>query len=344
MQYSIQQRVFVVKHYYILKFNKDSVKTEFRNKFKRPAPDDVTITRLVRKFEDTGCLNREVPSVVNRNSDKVQKIELYFQIHPTASVRDASKCLHISASQVYNILTNKLGYKAYSTQTRHMLTDKAKVKRLYFANNFDISLLDRIWFSDESHFYLNPSANKNLVYWAKSKPDRNFIQKPLHSLKLTIWMAASQSGIFWRTISGNVNTDSYLNLIKNEFVPYLRSRNLINNSFFMQDGAPAHTATPVLKYLNEIFRDRVISTKYPQKYNVGFEWPPYSPDLNPLDFSIWGVLKLKVNRHKPKTIIELESAIQHEVSKLDQQFIKNIFSNMVKRIESLKLAHGGHIE
>ncbi|GBM45178.1 hypothetical protein AVEN_181071-1 [Araneus ventricosus] len=68
------------------------------------------------------------------------------------------------------------------------------------------------------------------------------------------------------------------------------------NVWFQHDGAPAHKTSSVKQYLVEEFGEQI--TGY-----VGFqEWPPRSPDLTPMDFFLWGYLKLQVYATPPPTI------------------------------------------
>jgi hypothetical protein len=55
-----------------------------------------------------------------------------------------------------------------------------------------------------------------------------------------------------------------------------------------------------MKFLNEIFEERVISRNL---------WHPRSPDLTPPDFYLWGATKSGVYRDRPLTLYELNSAI-----------------------------------
>ncbi|QQP38904.1 Putative transposable element, partial [Caligus rogercresseyi] len=52
-----------------------------------------------------------------------------------------------------------------------------------------------------------------------------------------------------------------------------------NGYIWSQDGAPAHTSKAIQKYL----KNKLGSTGFQSKEM----WPPSSPNLNPLDFSIW---------------------------------------------------------
>src|SRR5688572_8182068 len=57
---------------------------------------------------------------------------------------------------------------------------------------------------------------------------------------------------------------------------------------FQQDSAPAHRARETIEYL---------SRNAP--YFIGPEmWPPNSPDLNPLDYSIWSIMEQRVYQQR----------------------------------------------
>ena len=52
---------------------------------------------------------------------------------------------------------------------------------------------------------------------------------------------------------------------------------------WQQDGAPSHTSEETLAWLEANFPEY-----WPPNY-----WPPYSPDLNPLDYNVWGFVESK---------------------------------------------------
>jgi hypothetical protein len=59
----------------------------------------------------------------------------------------------------------------------------------------------------------------------------------------------------------------------------------VDDNWFQQDGAKPHTAV-VLEFLDEIFDNRVVSNLYPEMSGKRLAWPPLSPDLNHLIFSL----------------------------------------------------------
>jgi hypothetical protein len=59
----------------------------------------------------------------------------------------------------------------------------------------------------------------------------------------------------------------------------------------MEDGAHPHTANVVLDFLYETFNLRVMSHRFPERHEGGKFWPPHSPDINPCDFLLWGIIE-----------------------------------------------------
>jgi len=65
-------------------------------------------------------------------------------------------------------------------------------------------------------------------------------------------------------------------------------------------------------------------------------WPPNSPDLNPVDYAIWGALQQKVYlRRKFATVEQLKLAIVEEWQNLSQRFINRSIDEWRRRFEKL---------
>ena len=74
-------------------------------------------------------------------------------------------------------------------------------------------------------------------------------------------------------------------------------------------------------------------------------FPPYSPDLTPLDFSFWSVLRTRVYRHTPATIPHLKEIIQQECAAMSADYIERICTKeMFKRVELVCSQNGNYIE
>ena len=80
-----------------------------------------------------------------------------------------------------------------------------------------------------------------------------------------------------------------------------------------------------MNFTYKVYGDRVIGLGYPKFAQAGIEWPPYSPDLNPCDFFLWGCLKDNCYAEKPKTIDDLRKAITKGVLSIPSSKIEQVF-------------------
>ena len=103
---------------------------------------------------------------------------------------------------------------------------------------------------------------------------------------------------------------------------------------FLQDGARAHTAKATLQYLENHCPDYI-----PPNF-----WPPRSPDLNVLDFSVWSDLETRVWKHKPADLNELKTAIVEEWAQYPQTKINNSIDAFRRRLKEVINVKGAHIE
>jgi len=105
---------------------------------------------------------------------------------------------------------------------------------------------------------------------------------------------------------------------------------------FQQDGAPAHTAALAQNWIGRNCPDFIWKN----------EWPPNSPDLNPLDFHVWGAM-LELYQHytpKPSNTAELKNVLQVIWADLLQEPIDASILSFRKRLSACIKADGGHFE
>jgi len=89
--------------------------------------------------------------------------------------------------------------------------------------------------------------------------------------------------------------------------------------------------------------------RYLQRNSVVFikpdMWPPNSPDLNSVDYTVWGTLQQLVYKHRSLTsIAELKQAIVNAWQQLSQGFIDKSVNEWRRRLEGVVQQNGGHIE
>ncbi|GFU41349.1 uncharacterized protein TNCV_3011681 [Trichonephila clavipes] len=91
----------------------------------------------------------------------------------------------------------------------------------------------------------------------------------------------------------------------------------VQELWFQQDGASCHTARATIDLLKDTFGDRLISRFGP------VNWPPRSCDLTPLDYFLWGYVKLLVYADKPQTLDHLEDNIHRVIADIRPQMLEN---------------------
>jgi len=101
-----------------------------------------------------------------------------------------------------------------------------------------------------------------------------------------------------------VTHDLYLNVLRDTVLPQLHRQHDNDDFFFHQDRAPPHHAITLCMLLDEQLPNRWIGRRGP------VEWPPRSPDLTPMDFFIWSVVKDKFFSWKPLTVDDMIHCIR----------------------------------
>jgi len=108
-----------------------------------------------------------------------------------------------------------------------------------------------------------------------------------------------------------------------------------NNFTFQQDGAPAHRSQQTAAFL------RLHVSEFVEPEN----WLPNSPDLNPVDYSIWGAFQQLVYRRRHIQDVEhLKEVLQTCWEQIGQDIIDHDIGQFHKRLSLVVATGGGHIE
>jgi hypothetical protein len=86
---------------------------------------------------------------------------------------------------------------------------------------------------------------------------------------------------------------------------------------FMHDGARVHTAGKCVKYL----ASKGVAT---------LDWPPRSPDLNPIE-NLWGVLQKSVSDRGPRSVADLTQFVKEEWEAITQQDVDKFVLSFTSR-------------
>lgn len=111
----------------------------------------------------------------------------------------------------------------------------------------------------------------------------------------------------------------------------------------MQDGAPPHHTQMVHDFLNEHFTARWMGRSSANLVAPLF-WAPYSPDLTPCDFFLWGHLKSMVYRTQPTSLDDLQRRIERVFAELPQDMVDRAIDNYLVRLKKVVENSGGSVE
>ena len=73
-------------------------------------------------------------------------------------------------------------------------------------------------------------------------------------------------------------------------------------------------------------------------------WPPSSPDLNPMDLSVWSMLETEACRSPHTTVESLKVSLVEALAKIPQKKLRAAVECFRGRIERVIAAEGRHIE
>ena len=131
-----------------------------------------------------------------------------------------------------------------------------------------------------------------------------------------------------------VNTDSYVNDILTPALASMKEK-FKNKSFtFQQDGAPSHTSKKTQKWCEEHF---------PSFWTKDL-WPPSSPDLNPMDFCVWGILEKEACSSPHNNLEDLRASLKRAWEKIPQDALRAACQNFRQRLQRVIDTDGGHFE
>ena len=205
------------------------------------------------------------------------------------SLRQVSRDLEMSTSTVQRIARQDLHLHAYRAEKKHGLLPTDFVQRTELCHLMLNTLENTnqpIVFVDEATFRTDGTVNlTNDRFWFTRGTAPNIPPAEVRqdAQRATVLAAVSRDwlgGPYF--FPGTVNSGAYQDALELFLIPDLHAAG-IRNVWFVQDGATAHTSVSTRQFLSDAFgADRVIS----KFFNT--PWPARSPDLNPVDYFLWG--------------------------------------------------------
>jgi DDE superfamily endonuclease len=256
-------------------------------------------------------------------------------------MRKISRETGISRTAVINIAKNEFNLRPYKLQKAQLLTERMMATRLERSR----ALLTRtagqeVLFTDEKIFTVEASHNhQNDRIWSQNAPGTSSIVSHIqHPASVMVWAGICQSGktpLIFVDHGVNINKNIYLERILQAVVePWARGHFGNRPWIFQQDSAPAHKARQVQSWCRAHFSGFINAQ----------EWPTYSPDLNPMDYSVWSILEARACAKPHKSLETLRHSLEEEWDRMSLEEVRAIVNNFPKRLRACIEANGGHFE
>ena len=210
-----------------------------------------------------------------------------------------------------------------------------RIKRLKFAKeqvDKPLEFWKRVLWSDESKFDLFGHKRRQKV-WAKT--GEKLLEKNLQKTvkhgggSIMVWGCFAWSGVGnLFKIDGIMTADTYISILNENLKESLLKTGLRKTIIFQQDNDPKHTARKTTAF----FRANKIKL---------LEWPPQSPDLNPIE-NLWSILDQQVDKGDVTNKLKLFSALEDAWNKIDDHYLQNLVESMPRRLQAVIQAKGGH--
>ncbi len=305
-----------------------------------------TVSRLLRRYQDTGATrDRPRPGqrrVTTRAQDRyIRTSHLRDRLRTavqTAAETPGRARPRISARTVQRRLREE-GIRPYRAHVGLDLTAHRRNTRLLWSRQH--SNRNRNWqnarwrdvvFSDESRFLLYRHDGRRRVYRRRGErfADPCVVQQDRFGGGGVMVWGAIRSG--WRSplviFNRTLNAQRYLDLVlRPHVVPYVTGNQGV---IFMHDNARPHVAHVCMDFLHN------------QGVEV-LEWPPYSPDINPIEH-VWDIMDRQVRQRypPPQNVAQLRQALMEEWDNVPQRQINTLLNSMPRRINAVMAANGGH--
>lgn len=306
-----------------------------------------TIAMDETRSEGVSCPRSGRPRIYTDRDDRMMLRHLRFYPKAKFEARRKDTGLKMSNTYIKN-LARRYGIHHWRAKKRPELTSEVAALRLLWCRvrrHWTVDQWRTYMFSDECSAERGRGKEIEWVFGLpkdKWKPEMVTTYKKGKDIRVMVWAA------FWgygercklyimdrdfESLKNGYSANSYLAVLEERVLESYH-----DDLVFMQDNAPIHTAHVVRDWF---YLNGVRTT----------DWPPYSPDLNPIENAWWALKKLAMEKYPEvmtssgkteEDIKKLEDVLKVCWDELPDSLFESLIQSMPRRMEACIEAKGWH--
>jgi transposase len=232
------------------------------------------------------------------------------------------------------------GYRRRVALQKPPLSPANRAKRVAFAEAhilWTVEQWNTILWSDESRVCGGRHRKKRVTRLPnETLEDTCVVDKVPKKRGWMFWgcFSGSRKGpaLFWEKEWGSINTERYCERVVPLVHGWVR---MYPGLVFMQDNASSHSS-------------RATSRELLSREVQVLSWPPFSPDLNPIE-GVWNKMKDYIEIHYPdldfgrqRTYPQLRNIVKEAWDSITPEYLASIVFSMRERCEAVLAAQGGY--
>ena len=319
------------------------IQSEIDSVFGKNSYSYQAITKTLRKISFTP--SQPDNEKIDENfvyQQKISIIQKTLEDFPFSSLKQIAEETNIPKTTVYRIVRKELGYVLKHLKwIPHCLTSSQKLCRIRLSKNLfpvlqeaDRTNYQLFMTGDESWFYLTTDHETQWLPLSKIPSKR--AKKMIGSKKYMLTIFWNPKGFQLVKIlpdDTTFNDDYFITEILEPI--FEMTADLIKESgkkmILHFDNARPHVSKKVLEYMDSHGMDRA-----PQ--------PPYSPDIAPSDFYLFGYVKGLLAGRTFQSADELLSAVTEILNEISEKTLLRVFKEWEERLNQVIILNGDYIE
>jgi [histone H3]-lysine36 N-dimethyltransferase SETMAR len=280
------------------------------------------------------------------NEQTIAQVDKLIRGDRRLRVKDIMTAVNIGAHAADEIIHERLRFnKVCARWVPHHLTDDNKEMRLSICQDLferydkeGEQFLRRIITGDETWVHqFEPENKQQSLQWrhVKSPPPRKFKAVPsMKKVMATVFWDASGVLLIDHLPNGQtINADRYIATLKKLKRNIRRKRPGLRDDqvLLLHDNARSHSALRTQEAIQKLGW-----TTLPH--------PPYSPDLAPSDFHLFGMMKKGLKGNHYASIIDVQRAAQSWLRQMPTEFYERGIFNLVPRWQKCIAVEGDYVE